>query len=87
MEGTGIHEERARLISRRILEELARAADRLLDDEELGGKYLIRNDDSTGYRLGFKEGMGYEISFREVYRPQLDEGHGMNESRLAGGYA
>lgn len=69
-EVTSVHEERATLISRRILEELARAADRLLDDEELGGKYLIRNDEGTGYRLGFKEGMGFEISFREVYRPR-----------------
>lgn len=64
-----IHDERAALISRRMLEELARAADRLLEDEELGGKYLARNEEGTGYRLGFKEGMGYEITFREIYRP------------------
>jgi NAD-dependent SIR2 family protein deacetylase len=70
MEGTGIHDERARLISRRILEELASAADRLFEDEALGAKYLIRNVDGNGYRMGFKEGIGFEITFNEVYRPE-----------------
>lgn len=69
---TNLHDERAQLISRRVLEELARAADRLLDDDELGGKYLVRNEAGTGYRLGFKEGMGYEITFREIYRPEAE---------------
>lgn len=74
MGATDFHEERARLISRRILEELARAAGRLLDDDELGGKYLVSHADGTGYRLGFKEGMGFEISLKEVYRPSRSSG-------------
>lgn len=62
-----IHDERAREISKRLREVLAKAAEEVFEDEAIGAKYVALTDD--GYRIGFKEGMGYEIVFREIYRP------------------
>lgn len=61
------HSARALEIQNRLDAAVKQAVLAVFEDDEIGAKYMTPT--ARGWRLGFKEGIGFDVDVSEAYRP------------------